>query len=55
MARKSSNSGADTPPTDDVVLGYIEPIEINLEMERSFSSTPCRSLSRERCPTSATG
>jgi DNA gyrase subunit A len=36
MARKSSNSGADTPPTDDVVLGYIEPIEINLEMERSF-------------------
>jgi DNA gyrase subunit A len=36
MARKSSNSDADTPPVDDVVLGYIEPIEINLEMERSF-------------------
>jgi DNA gyrase subunit A len=25
-----------TPPSDDVVVGYIEPIEINLEMERSF-------------------
>ncbi|MGC1239256.1 MAG: DNA gyrase subunit A [Acidimicrobiales bacterium] len=24
------------PPSDDGVLGYIEPIEINLEMERSF-------------------
>ena len=38
MARTPSNSGAGTPtpPEDDVVLGYIEPIEINLEMERSF-------------------
>ena len=38
MARKSNNSGAGTPtpPGDDEVLGYIEPIEINLEMERSF-------------------
>ncbi len=35
MAKKTSNSGSDTPE-DDVVLGYIEPIEINLEMERSF-------------------
>jgi DNA gyrase subunit A len=25
-----------TPPSDDGVVGYIEPIEINLEMERSF-------------------
>ena len=37
MARTPSNSGAGTPtPPEDVVLGYIEPIEINLEMERSF-------------------
>ncbi len=36
MARKTNNPGGDTPPADDVVLGYIEPIEINLEMERSF-------------------
>jgi len=35
MARKSGSSDG-TPPADDVVLGYIEPIEINLEMERSF-------------------
>ncbi len=35
MARKGSNSGADSPQ-DDGVVGYIEPIEINLEMERSF-------------------
>ncbi len=28
--------GNDTPPADDEVMGYIEPIEINLEMERSF-------------------
>ena len=35
MARKSSNSGSDTPSNDEVI-GYIEPIEINLEMERSF-------------------
>ncbi|HEY5120319.1 MAG TPA: DNA topoisomerase (ATP-hydrolyzing), partial [Acidimicrobiales bacterium] len=35
MARK--NSGADTPPTGGgEVVGYVEPIEINLEMERSF-------------------
>jgi DNA gyrase subunit A len=38
MARRSNNSGSGipTPPADDEVLGYIEPIEINLEMERSF-------------------
>ena len=38
MARKSNSSGAGTPtpPGDEEVLGYIEPIEINLEMERSF-------------------
>ena len=35
MARKGTNSGSDTPE-DDGVVGYIEPIEINLEMERSF-------------------
>jgi DNA gyrase subunit A len=35
MARKSSSSSSDTP-SDDEVIGYIEPIEINLEMERSF-------------------
>jgi DNA gyrase subunit A len=35
MARKSGSSDG-APPADDVVLGYIEPIEINLEMERSF-------------------
>jgi DNA gyrase subunit A len=35
MARKGINSGSDTPE-DDGVVGYIEPIEINLEMERSF-------------------
>ncbi|HUY43295.1 MAG TPA: DNA gyrase subunit A [Acidimicrobiales bacterium] len=35
MARK--NAGAnDTPPPSDEVIGYVEPIEINLEMERSF-------------------
>ena len=38
MARKPSNSGggSPTPPNDEEALGYIEPIEINLEMERSF-------------------
>jgi DNA gyrase subunit A len=37
MARSSSGSGGGTtPPNDDAVVGYIEPIEINLEMERSF-------------------
>jgi len=35
MAKKTSNAGADTPG-DDGVVGYVEPIEINLEMERSF-------------------
>src|SRR5487761_2757630 len=35
MARKS-NSGAETPPPPPEVGGYVEPIEINLEMERSF-------------------
>jgi len=35
MAKKTPNSGAETPG-EEVVLGYIEPIEINLEMERSF-------------------
>jgi len=35
MARK--NSGGDTPPPGNGdVVGYVEPIEINLEMERSF-------------------
>ena len=38
MPRTSKGSGAGTPPPSDdaVVVGYIEPIEINLEMERSF-------------------
>jgi len=36
MPRSTSGSGAGTPPNDDSVVGYIEPIEINLEMERSF-------------------
>ncbi len=35
MARKNSG-GAETPPPGGEVVGYIEPIEINLEMERSF-------------------
>ncbi|MGD1013258.1 MAG: DNA gyrase subunit A [Acidimicrobiales bacterium] len=35
MAKKTPNSGAETPG-EEAVLGYIEPIEINLEMERSF-------------------
>ncbi|HQT99207.1 MAG TPA: DNA gyrase subunit A [Acidimicrobiales bacterium] len=35
MARKNSG-GNDTPPPDDAVIGYVEPVEINLEMERSF-------------------
>jgi DNA gyrase subunit A len=35
MAKKTPNSGADTPD-EEGVLGYVEPIEINLEMERSF-------------------
>src|ERR1035438_9671340 len=36
MARTTDNSGAGSPPPEDVVIGYVEPIEINLEMERSF-------------------
>ena len=36
MARTTDNSGAGTPPPEDAVIGYVEPIEINLEMERSF-------------------
>ncbi len=36
MARTTGNSGAGTPPPEDEVVGYVEPIEINLEMERSF-------------------
>jgi DNA gyrase subunit A len=35
MPRSTSGSGAGSSP-DDGVVGYIEPIEINLEMERSF-------------------
>jgi hypothetical protein len=33
MARTPNNSGSG--PDDDGVLGYVEPIEINLEMERT--------------------
>ncbi len=36
MPRSTSGSGAGSSPDDDGVVGYIEPIEINLEMERSF-------------------
>ena len=36
MARTTDNSGAGSPPPEDAVVGYVEPIEINLEMERSF-------------------
>ncbi len=35
-AKRGSDSGADTTPPSEEVMGYIEPIEINLEMERSF-------------------
>ncbi len=35
MAPNTKGPGAGTPPSDEVV-GYVEPIEINLEMERSF-------------------
>jgi DNA gyrase subunit A len=35
MAKRTPNASADTPG-DDGVVGYVEPIEINLEMERSF-------------------
>ncbi len=35
MARSNSNDTSNTDGGDEV-LGYIEPIEINLEMERSF-------------------
>ena len=38
MATKRNSSGKNPPPPPDpdAVIGYIEPIEINLEMERSF-------------------
>jgi len=36
MARTTDSSGTGTPPPEDEVVGYVEPIEINLEMERSF-------------------
>ncbi|MGB7652391.1 MAG: DNA gyrase subunit A [Acidimicrobiales bacterium] len=36
MPRTSSGSDGATPPPSDDVVGYVEPIEINLEMERSF-------------------
>src|SRR6202142_729933 len=37
MPRSTKGSGSGTtPPSDEVVLGYIEPIEINLDMESSF-------------------
>jgi DNA gyrase subunit A len=39
MARTTKGSGASIPPppsSGDEVVGYVEPIEINLEMERSF-------------------
>jgi DNA gyrase subunit A len=36
MARTTGNGGGGSPPPEDEVSGYIEPIEINLEMERSF-------------------
>ena len=35
MARKNISSGSDSSGGDEVI-GYIEPIEINLEMERSL-------------------
>jgi DNA gyrase subunit A len=35
-ARRGSDSGAGAPPPSEEVVGYVEPIEINLEMERSF-------------------
>ncbi len=35
MARATKGSGGAVPPSEEV-LGYVEPIEINLEMERSF-------------------
>lgn len=36
MARKKSIPTSSTPDVGEVVVGYVEPIEINLEMERSF-------------------
>jgi DNA gyrase subunit A len=36
MAPRKSGSDETPTPSDDAVIGYIEPIEINLEMERSF-------------------
>jgi len=35
MARKNGGANDASPPSDEVI-GYVEPIEINLEMERSF-------------------
>ena len=35
MAR-NTNTPNETPPSNNEVMGYIEPVEINLEMERSF-------------------
>ncbi len=36
MVRKKASTGGSTTAGIDIPLGYIEPIEINLEMERSF-------------------
>ncbi len=36
MVRRKTAGGGRTPTDIDIPLGYIEPIEINLEMERSF-------------------
>ncbi len=36
MVRKKTSPGGSTTAGTDIPLGYIEPIEINLEMERSF-------------------
>ena len=36
MARTPKDTGANSATGEEEVLGYIEPIEINLEMERSF-------------------
>jgi DNA gyrase subunit A len=36
MTPRKNGSDGTPPPGDDAVVGYVEPIEINLEMERSF-------------------
>ena len=36
MSPNTKGSGAGSTPPSDEVVGYVEPIEINLEMERSF-------------------